>query len=164
MEINFVTVAIWIISLVCIAIGLIGTVIPIVPGTMMIYAGIAVIGWWSDFEIIGIPTLIITGLLVVLSLVIDFFASVVGAKRVGASSLALWGATLGSFIGMFFLIPGIVLGPFIGAFIGEFIAQNKTSQATKVGLGTWLGLLVGTVIKVGISIAMIGVFIFGLLV
>lgn len=164
MELNFVTVAIWLLSLVCIAIGLIGTVIPIVPGTMMIYAGIVAIGWWSDFEIIGIPTLIITGLLVVVSLVIDFFASVVGAKRVGASSLALWGATLGSFIGMFFLIPGIVLGPFIGAFIGEFIAQNKTSQATKVGLGTWLGLLVGTVIKVGISIAMIGVFAFGLLV
>jgi uncharacterized protein YqgC (DUF456 family) len=164
MELELYTVLVWAVSVVCILVGLIGTVIPIVPGTIMIFFGIALIGWWTDFVIIGVPTLIVTGLLVIASLIVDFFSSVVGAKRVGASSLALWGATLGSLIGMFFLIPGIILGPFIGAFIGEYISQSKTSQATKVGLGTWLGLLVGTVIKVGISISMVATFIFGLLV
>ncbi len=130
----------------------------------MIFAGISLVAWWSDFVIIGVPVLVLTGILVIVSLVVDFLASVVGAKRVGASSLALWGATLVSFVGMFFMIPGIILGPFVGAFVGEYLAQSNASQATRAGLGTWLGLLVGTVLKVGISMAMIGIFIFGLIV
>lgn len=157
-------VVVWSSAIVCIVVGFVGTIVPILPGTMMIFAGISLVAWWTDFVIIGVPVLVVTGVLVFLSLVVDFLSSVLGAKRVGASSLALWGATLGSFIGMFFMIPGIILGPFLGAFIGEYIAQSNASQATRAGLGTWLGLLVGTVLKVGISMAMIGTFIFGLIV
>lgn len=158
------SVVVWSSAIVCIVVGFVGTIVPILPGTMMIFAGISLVAWWTDFVIIGVPVLVVTGVLVFLSLVVDFLSSVLGAKRVGASSLALWGATLGSFIGMFFMIPGIILGPFLGAFIGEYIAQSNASQATRAGLGTWLGLLVGTVLKVGISMAMIGTFIFGLIV
>jgi uncharacterized protein len=157
-------VIVWSSAILCIVIGFVGTIVPILPGTMMIFAGISLVAWWSDFVIIGVPVLVLTGILVIVSLVVDFLASVVGAKRVGASSLALWGATLGSFVGMFFMIPGIILGPFVGAFVGEYLAQSNASQATRAGLGTWLGLLVGTVLKVGISMAMIGIFIFGLIV
>ena len=157
-------VIVWSSAILCIVIGFVGTIVPILPGTMMIFAGISLVAWWSDFVIIGVPVLVLTGILVIVSLVVDFLASVVGAKRVGASSLALWGATLGSFVGMFFMIPGIILGPFVGAFVGEYLAQSNASQATRAGLCTWLGLLVGTVLKVGISMAMIGIFIFGLIV
>jgi uncharacterized protein len=157
-------VVVWSSAILCIVVGFVGTIVPILPGTMMIFAGISLVAWWSDFAIIGVPVLVLTGILVIISLVVDFLASVLGAKRVGASSLALWGATLGSLIGMFFMIPGIILGPFVGAFAGEYLAQSNASQATRAGLGTWLGLLVGTVLKVGISMAMVGIFIFGLIV
>lgn len=157
-------VVVWSSAVLCIVVGFVGTIVPILPGTVMIFAGITLVAWWSDFVIIGVPVLVLTGMLVVLSLAVDFLSSVLGAKRVGASSLALWGATVGSFVGMFFMIPGIVLGPFVGAFIGEYLAQSSASQAAQAGLGTWLGLLVGTVLKVGISMAMIGIFIFGLIV
>jgi uncharacterized protein YqgC (DUF456 family) len=77
---------------------------------------------------------------------------------VGASPLALAGAALGGFIGVFLGIPGLLLGPFIGAFAGEYLARGRLAQAGKVGLGTWLGLIVAAVAKVVIAFLMIGTF------
>jgi uncharacterized protein YqgC (DUF456 family) len=142
--------------------GVAGTVVPVLPGTPMIFAGIAIIAWWYDFTIIGAPTLIVTGILAVTGLAVDFVASALGAKKVGASKQAIIGASLGSFFGIFLGIPGIIFGPFVGAIIGELLANEPLSQATKVGVGTWLGRLLGSAAKVAIALAMLGVFLIAL--
>ena len=157
------TTLIWLTCLSCIAIGLAGVIVPILPGTPLIFAGIFLVAWWYDFTLVGPTTLIVTGILGALALAVDFIASVVGAKRVGASRAALMGSAIGTLIGMFFLIPGIILGPFIGAVAGELYAQAGISKATRVGIGTWIGLLFGAATKLALSLAMIGAFVIALL-
>lgn len=149
---------VWLIFAVCAAIGLAGAIVPALPGIPLIYAGIFLVAWWYKFEVVGTTTLIVTGVLAVLGLLVDTIASVVGAKKVGASRQALIGSAVGAFFGMFFLLPGIILGPFIGALAGELWAQKDLAQATRVGIGTWLGMLLGMAAKIGISLAMLGAF------
>ena len=91
-------------------------------------------------------------------MLVDFVASALGAKRVGASKWAIWGSFIGSIVGIFFGLPGLIIGPFLGAFAGELIAQSNMPRAAHVGLATWLGLLIGTVIKVGIAASMLAIF------
>ncbi|MBW8810152.1 MAG: DUF456 domain-containing protein, partial [Lysobacter sp.] len=100
----------------------------------------------------------VLGLLTALSMVIDFAATAMGAKRVGASKLAIIGSIIGTFAGLMFGFIGIFIGPFVGALIGELIHTRKLDQATKVGVGTWVGILVGTVLKLGLAFAMLGLF------
>jgi uncharacterized protein YqgC (DUF456 family) len=95
--------------------------------------------------------------------IIEFIASTLGAKRVGASRLALWGASLGTLAGMFFGIPGLLLGPFIGALLGELASGTSVLRSAHVGVGTWIGLLFGTLLKLVISFVMVGLFALALL-
>jgi len=155
---------IWVFALICVVVGVIGTVFPALPGTPLIFIGALVLAWGYDFSILGTPSLVFLGILAALGVAVDFVASSMGAKRVGASSLAVVGATLGSFVGIFFAVPGIILGPFIGAFVGEIVAQSSLRHATKVGIGTWIGLLLGTAAKVAIAVAMVGFIAFALIV
>lgn len=153
---------IWALALLSIAVGVLGTVFPALPGTPLIFGGAFLLGWWHNYSIIGGPSLIFLGVLALLGIAIDFVASSLGAQRVGASGYALIGATIGSLVGIFFALPGIILGPFVGAFAGELLAKPSLGQATKVGLGTWFGLLVGTVAKVALALAMVGFIVFTL--
>ena len=153
---------IWALALLSVAIGVLGTVFPALPGTPLIFGGAFLIGWWHDYSIIGGASLIFLAVLALLGTAIDFVASSLGAQRVGASGYALVGATIGSLVGIFLGLPGIILGPFFGAFAGELLAKPSLSQATKVGLGTWVGLLLGTVAKVAIAFTMVGFILFTL--
>jgi uncharacterized protein YqgC (DUF456 family) len=156
---TIITLLIWLVASVCIVGGAIGTVLPALPGTPLIFCGILLVAWWGDFSVIGVVPVVLCGVLAVLSLVIDLLATAFGAKRLGASRLAVVGAMLGSLVGIFFLLPGLIIGPFVGAILGEFVAQRDLRQATKVGVGTWIGLLLGTAGKVALAAMMIGVFI-----
>ena len=151
-------ILIWFVFITCVALGFAGAVVPAIPGTPLIFAGIFLIAWWYDFTAIGTPTLIITGLLAILALAIDMVAGVLGARGVGASRQAIIGSTVGALLGIFLGLPGIIFGPFVGALAGELLARKDLSQATKVGFGTWLGILIGTAAKIALSIAMVGVF------
>lgn len=146
-----------------ILVGLAGTVVPILPGVPLVFAGMLLAAWADHFQHIGAVTLTILGMLSALALLIDFIASLLGAKRVGASTRALWGALLGTMIGFFFGLPGIVFGPFLGAAAGELTLGRELAHATRVGVGTWLGLLFGTLAKVALCFTMLGVFAFALL-
>ena len=72
--------------------------------------------------------------------------------------MALIGAAIGTIVGIFFGIPGLLLGPFLGALIGELVAGGTLQRAANVGVGAWIGFLVGTVLKLGVSFAMLGLF------
>ena len=146
------------IGVILMLIGLAGVVLPALPGIPLLFAGILLVAWGDDFTHVGIPTLVILGALTATAIAADLVASLVGAKRVGASKLALVGAALGTVVGLFFGLIGILLGPFIGAFVGEYWNGRQTGAAARVGLGTWLGMVVGAVVKIAIAFLMLGVF------
>jgi len=144
--------------------GIAGTVIPVLPGVPLVFAGMLLAAWADHFQHIGAFTLTILGVLCVFALLIDFAAGLLGAKRVGASTRALWGATFGTLIGLFFGLPGLLLGPFLGAALGELSAGRELAHATRVGIGTWLGLLFGTLAKIALCFTMLGIFALRLLI
>jgi uncharacterized protein YqgC (DUF456 family) len=160
---ELIPLIVWALCVACVVIGFIGTIVPILPGPPLILAGVLGIAWWEDFTKVGIVPVTIIGALAVLTIIIDFVSSYIGAKKVGASKAALVGSIIGSIVGIFFLLPGLILGPFFGALAGEWLSSRNVSQATRVGVGTWIGMLVGTAAKLGLSLAMIAVFILALL-
>ena len=143
-----------------ILVGIAGTVLPALPGLPLVFAGMLLAAWAGNFQEVGWIPLLILGLLTLLSLGIDFLATSLGAKRVGASKLAVAGAVLGTFAGLFFGPVGLFAGPFVGALGGELIHGREMRKATKVGFGTWLGIVFGIVLKLGLAFAMLGLFAF----
>ena len=139
-------------------VGLAGTILPVLPGVPFIFMGLLVAAWIGDFQKIGWPTLTILAVLTILAIAADMLAALLGAKRAGASKLALLGAAIGSIVGLFFGLVGIFLFPFIGAVVGELIARQRLDHAAKVGLATWLGLLFGALAKLALALTMVGVF------
>lgn len=150
--------ALWVLAIALMLVGAAGIVLPALPGVPLMFAGMVVAASIDDFERIGWITLAILGVLTILSFIIDFAASALGAKRVGASGRAIWGAVIGTVVGLFFGIPGLLLGPFIGAVVGEITVHGRLDQAGKVGVATWIGLLFGTLAKLAIAFSMVGVF------
>lgn len=148
----------YVVAVILVLVGIAGTVLPALPGLPLVFAGMLLAAWTGGFEQVGGLMLVVLGLLTLLSVGIDFLATAMGAKRVGASRLALIGSVIGTFAGLFFGLVGIFIGPFVGALVGELIHSRRVDQAAKVGLGTWLGILAGTVLKIGLAFAMVGLF------
>lgn len=148
----------WLLAAVLVLAGLAGSVLPALPGVPLVFGGLLVAAWIDDFERVTWLPLVVLGLLTAVSFVIDFVATALGAKRVGATRLAIVGALIGTLVGVFLGIPGLLLGPFVGAVAGEMISHGKVEQATRAGLATWMGLIFGTLSKVALVFAMLGVF------
>jgi uncharacterized protein YqgC (DUF456 family) len=138
--------------------GLAGSVLPALPGIPMVFGGIWLAAAVDDYRHLGLWWLLIIGAIATAGVVIDFIASTLGAKRVGASKRALWGASVGTIVGMFLGIPGLLLGPFIGALVGELSSGTSVLRSAHVGVGTWVGLLLGTLVKLVLSFVMVGLF------
>lgn len=153
------TELLWLLAGALIVIGLIGVVLPGVPGVMAIFGGMLLAAWIDHFQRISVWTLVLLGVLTALAFAADIIGGLLGARRVGASRQALLGAALGGLVGLAFGIPGLLLGPFAGAVLGEFIAQRRLDSAARVGMGTGLGLLAGTLAKLALAIAVLGVFV-----
>jgi uncharacterized protein YqgC (DUF456 family) len=157
------TQILYIISAGLILIGLLGTVLPVLPGIPLAFVGMLLAAWVGDFTKISLITVIVLGLLTAASVAVDFFASLVGAKRAGASKLAMLGGALGGLIGFFILnIVGLIIGPFIGVVAVEMFRGKTAREAGKIGLGTWIGMAVGMALKVGLAFTMLGIFLFAL--
>jgi uncharacterized protein len=157
-------IALYVLAGVLIVGGLAGTILPALPGIPMIFGGIWLVAAVDGYRHLGIWWLVVIGALGTLGVIVDFVASTLGAKRVGASRLALWAAALGTVIGMFFGLAGLLLGPFIGAVIGELASGTSVLRSAHVGIGTWTGLLFATLVKLVISFMMIGLFAFAMFV
>ncbi|WP_181300512.1 DUF456 family protein [Rhodanobacter sp. PCA2] len=138
--------------------GLAGAILPALPGLPMVFGGIWLIAAVDNYRHLGLWWLLLIGALGTAGVIVDFVAGTLGAKRVGASKHALWGASLGTIVGMFFGIPGILLGPFAGALLGELASGTSVLRSAHVGVGTWIGLLLGTLVKLVISLVMVGLF------
>ena len=150
----------YVLAVILILVGIAGVILPALPGLPLVFAGMLLAAWAGDFQQIGWLPLVVLGVLTLVSVAVDFFATLVGAKRVGASRKALLGAVVGTFAGSFFGPVGLFAGPFVGALLGELWHGRELGKAAKVGLGTWLGILLGTVLKLGLAFAMLGLFAF----
>ena len=148
----------YLIAGILIVVGLLGTLLPVLPGLPLMFVGMLLAAWAGGFQHIGAGSLTVLGLLVLLSIGVDLAASILGAKRSGASRKGLWGAGIGGFAGIFFGIPGLVAGPFLGASLGEVAHGRPWRDASRIGLGTWLGILVGAVLKLMLALAMLVLF------
>jgi uncharacterized protein YqgC (DUF456 family) len=138
--------------------GLIGSLLPVLPGTPLIL--IAAIGHRLYFSATSISNLvlIIMVVLVLVSLVFDFLASMLGAKKFGATWRGMLGAVIGGIIGLFFSLPGIILGPFLGAMLFEMLGEKEFKKAVHAGVGATIGLLLGIIGKFSIGVVMIILF------
>ena len=142
--------------------GLAGTVLPLLPGTLLVWAGLLLGAWIDDFTRVSVLTVVVITLLAALAWALDFVAGLMGAKRAGASKLALVGAAVGTIVGIFMGLVGVLFMPLVGAAIGEYWAQKDQQRAAKVAFATWLGLMLGMVAKVVISFVMVGIFLVAL--
>jgi uncharacterized protein len=141
-----------------IVVGLIGAIVPALPGIPLIFGGIWLIAGIDHYQHLGLWWLLAIAGVGVVGLMLDLFAGALGAKRVGASRLAVGGALAGTVIGLLFGLPGLLLGPFIGAMLGELASGNSVLRATHVGAGAWFGLIFGAIIKLVSSLMMVALF------
>ena len=152
------SVLLWTLAVLLIVVGFVGIVIPALPGTVLIYAGLLLAAWTDGFARVGVVTLVVLGVLAALSYGIDFIAAAMGAKRLGASRRAVVGAGLGTLAGLFFGIPGLFLGPFVGAVAGELTVDRDLKRAGRAGLAAWVGFAVGLGVKIGLAVGMVAIF------
>lgn len=154
----------YVIAGVLIVAGFIGSILPNLPGIPVMFGGMLLAAWVDHFTKIPVWVIVILGVLAAFSIVFDFLAGSYGAKRYGASKAAVWGALLGTIVGLFFGIPGLLLGPFVGAVIGQLASGSPIDHAARVGFGTWIGLLIGTAIKLAVAFMMLGTFVLALVI
>jgi hypothetical protein len=132
--------------------------LPAIPGAPLLFAGLLLAAWAENFTYIGVKTLAVLGVLALLTYGVDFWATMYGAKRFGASKRAIVGALIGAVIGIFLGFPGVIFGPFIGAVIGELSARRGLHDAARAGIGATIGLVLGAALKIALAFIMIGVF------
>lgn len=155
-----VTVLLAILCSVLLIAGLAGIVLPILPGVPLAWLGFFVYAIGTGFDRISITTTVVFSILMVLTLVLDLVAPMLGASKYKASKLGILGSFVGLMAGVIaFGFWGIILGPFIGALLGELAARKQPEQAFKSALGTLLGFLAGSLIKIVVVLTMAGFFI-----
>jgi hypothetical protein len=157
-------VALWALSTLLILVGLAGTVLPALPGTALVLGGILLGAWIDDFSKVGPLVLTVIAALAVLAWVLDYVAGLLGARKAGASRLALVGAAVGTVAGLFLGLVGVLFMPLVGAAIGEYLARRDEKNALKVGVATWLGIMAGMLAKLVLAFMMVGLYIGALLV
>jgi len=152
------TLVLWILAIAFVSVGIVGIVLPALPGTVLIFVGLLLAAWADHFQRVGPVMLTIIGIIGAASYGIDFVAAALGAQHLGASRRAMVGAAFGTLLGLFLGLPGIIIGPFIGAVIGELTLHRHWKRVGKAGVAAWIGFAIGTAVKVGIAFLMIGLF------
>lgn len=154
----------WILSAALVLLGLAGTVLPVLPGTVLVWGGIVLGAWIDDFTRVGMSTVVVISVLAVLAWGLDYVAGLMGAQKAGASKLALLGAAVGTVLGLFMGLLGVLFMPLVGAAVGEYLARKDQTRAVKVGVATWIGIMLGLIAKVVLAFIMVGIFVAALLI
>jgi uncharacterized protein YqgC (DUF456 family) len=152
------SVILWIAAVLLIGVGLVGIVLPALPGTILILGGLVLAAWADGFDRVGPWMLVLIGIIGAASYAVDFVAAAFGAKHLGASKRAMAGAAIGTVLGLFFGFAGVILGPFLGAVAGELTEHRDWKRVGKAGMAAWLGFAIGTAVKVAIAFVMLGLF------
>jgi uncharacterized protein YqgC (DUF456 family) len=141
-------------------VGLIGIVLPIIPGTVLIFVAALLYALVERFQAVGWPTLLVLGLLTILATSADIWASSIGAKVGGASG---WSVVVGLLAGLagfvVFSLPGAILGAILGVLLTEIIRVGDWRQALKAGSGWLVGWILSTVFQLVIGLIMVAIFV-----
>lgn len=154
------TTAILIIVVLVMIVGAFGTILPAIPGAPLIFAAALIYGIYEGFHKVTIVSLVVLGVITLITILIDYLASMVGAKKYGASKYGVWGAIIGGILGIPLGIIGLFIGPFIGAVVGEIITGKELKQSFRIGFGSLIGIIGGSLIKFAFSTAMIIYFLY----
>jgi uncharacterized protein len=149
----------WFIAVMLVLVGLAGTLLPILPGVPLVFAGLLLGAWIDGFVHVGWPLLLVLALLTALSVVVDVAATSLGAKGAGAGRAAMLGAAIGTIVGLFFGPVGLLVGPFLGAAAGQFLVRQDLLEAGRAGVGAWVGFLLGSLAKLALGVAMVLIFV-----
>jgi uncharacterized protein YqgC (DUF456 family) len=147
-----------VVAIVLVLIGLAGVVIPGLPGPVLIFAGLVLAASTDGFVRVGWLTLVVIAILMTATYVVDIVGMTMGMKRLGTTRRAMAGAAIGTLGGLFLGLPGLLVGPFVGAVLGELTARRDIRRAGRAGAVAWVGFMLGTVAKVGLAFAMVGIF------
>lgn len=149
-----------------ILVGIAGTVLPALPGTVFVLAGVVWGAWLDGFERVPVWVVALCAVLAALAWATDYVAALLGAQRVQASGWALAGAAAGTVAGIFTGFVGLLFMPLLGAMAGEWWALRHQpgaaangQRALKVGVATWLGMMIGTAVKLALVFVMVGAFV-----
>jgi uncharacterized protein YqgC (DUF456 family) len=153
-----VDILLWAVVVVLAAAGLAGLVFPLLPGPILLFAGLLLGAWIDDFAYVGTGTLVVLGIFTVLAYLCEILGTAFGAKRFGASRRAVAGAAIGGVVGLFFGLPGVLLGPFLGAVIGELSTRRDLGVAIRAGWGASVGIALAAAGKLALGFTMIWVF------
>jgi uncharacterized protein YqgC (DUF456 family) len=139
---------------ICMIVGIIGCVLPVLPGPILCYAGLILLQFSSKHPF-SITFLVIYAILTVLVAGLDYVIPIYGTKKLEGSKYGIWGSAVGLVVGTIFFFPfGILVGPMLGAFIGELISGKTKDKALKSALGSFLGFLASTAVKLLLSLLM----------
>jgi uncharacterized protein YqgC (DUF456 family) len=131
-------------------VGFIGSVLPIIPGPPISWAGLLLLKWTDFVDDHGAAyenALWILLFFVILVTILDYVVPIMGTKKYGGSKRGVWGATIGVVVGLFFGPLGIIIGPFLGAYIGEITTGKKDREALRAAWGSFMGFLLGVGLK-----------------
>jgi uncharacterized protein YqgC (DUF456 family) len=153
------SVVVLVLSMLIMAVGLVGSVVPVLPGPPLVFVGILIYALYTRFEVITGLHIWLFLFLTLLSFVIDYASGAVGARWAKSSGWGVLGALIGGIVGLFFLPWGVLIGPLAGAILLEALARREFRKSFRAGAGAVLGVLGGSICKVVISVAMILIFV-----
>lgn len=150
----------WILLLaaIMVVLGFLGSLLPLLPGVPLLFAGLLLAAWQEGFSQVSIWTMVVLGVLALAAWAVDFFGSLITAKKVGASKEAMWGVAIGAIFGFAGGVIGLIIGPAIGAIVGELIAHKDSLRATTVGLAAGMGFILSMIAKIIIVVIMLIIF------
>jgi uncharacterized protein YqgC (DUF456 family) len=156
----------FIIALVIMCIGIVGIILPILPGLPLIFGAAVFFSVVTGFQYIGTQTIIILACLTIFGMVLDYVATSLGVKKMGGSTIGMIGAFIGMIVGL--MIPGLgifgfIIGAFIGAVVCEFLIGKEAHNALRAGIGSFIGFLAGGVLRFVIGVIMVGIFLYQVL-
>ncbi len=155
-------ILLYVLGALLLALGVVGVVLPALPGSAFLVAGAVLVGWAEGFTRVSGWTVGACAALGVVIWVTDFVAGLLGARAFGASKWAVIGAGLGLLAGLFLGLPGIVIGPAVGAIALEYARDPNFERAFKAGFGAFLGFVLGTAVKVSLAFVLVGVLVLAL--
>ncbi len=151
------TVALITLGLLCAVAGVIGCILPVIPGPALSFISLFIISYAKNWEVFSTAFLVTMGIFTILLTILDYAVPIFGAKKFGASKSGIWGSMIGMLLGFIFFPPfGIFIGTFFGALAGELIAGKDSKKALRAGWGSFIG----NITAIGIKLAFTGIVLF----
>jgi uncharacterized protein YqgC (DUF456 family) len=144
-------------------IGTLGSFVPIIPSTPLVLGAALLHKLAYGAEGPAVWSLVTLTAITAFSFLVDHIATMIGAKKFGATWRGITGAALGGIIGLFFGLLGLLIGPFVGAFVFEMAGRRTLRESSAAGVGAFIGLLAGAIGKIACCAVMTAVFAFDLI-